>query len=272
MSRAPRQARGGAVTSRRRYLQTSQQGRRDDREARPSRVYQSGGRDERIGRRRRCAAAKRRRASPISARRSAAIFLRDAETDAQRLIKEPYRKPNIPAPEITSQIDYEKWGQITYNTDHALFADTKDRFPVEFFHLGMFFKKAVRMHVVENGEAREILYDTSYFNMPADSIARQLPPGAGFAGFRIQEAKDGALDWKKNDWVAFPRRVIFPRDRRIAPVWHVGARRRARHLAGGIERRIPRFHRDLHRAGDRRRRRRCMRCSKGRRSSAPIAS
>jgi len=122
---------------------------------------------------------------------------------AQRLVKEPFRQPNLPAPEITSQIDYEKWGQITYNTDHALFADTKERFPIEFFHLGMFFKKAVRMNVVENGAAREILYDTSSFNMPADSIARQLPPGAGFAGFRIQEAKDGALDWKKNDWVAF---------------------------------------------------------------------
>ena len=161
---------------------------------------------------------------------------------AQRLIKEPYRKPNIPAPEITSQIDYEKWGQITYNTDHALFADTKDRFPIEFFHLGMFFKKAVRMNVVENGEAREVLYDTSYFNMPADSIARQLPPGAGFAGFRIQEAQGRRARLEEERLGGVSGRVIFPRDRRIAPIWHVGARRRARYLAGGIERRIPRFH------------------------------
>ena len=67
----------------------------------------------------------------------------------------------------------------------------------------MFFKKAIRVHVLENGQAREVLYDPVYFNMPADSIAHNLPPGAGFAGFRIQEAKDGKLDWKKNDWVAF---------------------------------------------------------------------
>ena len=122
---------------------------------------------------------------------------------AQGLIKEPYRKPNIPAPDITSQIDYEAWGRITYNTDHAIFADTAERFPIELFHLGMFFKKAIRVHVLENGQAREVLYDPVYFNMPVDSIARKLPPGAGFAGFRIQEAKDGKLDWKKNDWVAF---------------------------------------------------------------------
>ncbi|WP_424362853.1 glucan biosynthesis protein [Methylocystis parvus] len=123
--------------------------------------------------------------------------------EAKRLAKEPYRQPNIPSPDITSQIDYEKWGHITYNTDHALFADTKERFPIEFFHLGMFFKRAIRIFAVESGEAREVLYDTSYFNMPENSIARKLPAGAGFAGFRVQESKDGPLDWKRNDWVAF---------------------------------------------------------------------
>ncbi len=123
--------------------------------------------------------------------------------EARRLVNQPFRPPASPNPEITSKIDYETWGHITYNTDHALYADTKERFPVEFFHLGMFFKKAVRIHAVQNGQAREILYDPVYFNMPEDSVARQLPPGAGFAGFRIQESKDGPLDWKKNDWVAF---------------------------------------------------------------------
>jgi periplasmic glucans biosynthesis protein len=125
------------------------------------------------------------------------------KAEAARLVKEPYRAPSIPNPEITSRIDYEAWGRITYNTDHALFAAGPERFPLEFFHLGMFFKKAVRIHQVESGQAREILYDPSYFNMPEDSVARQLSPGAGFAGFRIQESKDGPLDWKKNDWVAF---------------------------------------------------------------------
>ena len=125
------------------------------------------------------------------------------QEEAWRLIKEPYRPPAVPDPQITSKIDYEAWGKITYNTDYALYAADKERFPVEFFHLGMFFKKAVRIHKVDGGEAREILYDPAYFNMPEDSIAHQLSPGAGFAGFRLQESKNGQLDWKKNDWVAF---------------------------------------------------------------------
>ena len=125
------------------------------------------------------------------------------KAEAKRLIGEPYRPPLVPDPEITSKIDYEAWGKITYNTDYALYATGKERFPLEFFHLGMFFKKAVRVFKVEGGAAQEILYDPVYFNMPEDSIAKKLSPGAGFAGFRIQEAKDGELPWKKNDWVAF---------------------------------------------------------------------
>src|SRR5260370_39019707 len=66
------------------------------------------------------------------------------------------------------------------------------------------------MHVVENAPAgsiaREIIYDESYFDMPADSPARLLPKGSGFAGFRIQESRLGdqtKLDWRKSDWAVF---------------------------------------------------------------------
>ena len=122
---------------------------------------------------------------------------------ARRMAREPYAGPARPSPDIVAKINYEAWGKIKFDMDHALFADGPGRFPVSFFHLGMFFQKAVEMHVVDAGGARQIIYDQSYFEMPADSIAWKLPQGAGFAGLRIQEARDGALDWRKNDWVAF---------------------------------------------------------------------
>jgi glucans biosynthesis protein len=122
---------------------------------------------------------------------------------ARRMAGEPYAGPAHPAPDILRKIDYEAWGKIAFDADHALFANGPGRFPVTFFHLGMFFQKSVDMHVVDGGQAREIIYDQSYFAMPADSVARQLPKGAGFAGFRVQEPRDGQLDWRKNDWVAF---------------------------------------------------------------------
>jgi periplasmic glucans biosynthesis protein len=129
---------------------------------------------------------------------------------ARELAAQPYRPPQRVAPEIISKINYQSWGEIKFDTAHALYAEGPNRFPITFFHLGMFFPKSVEMNVVEGDRARQIIYDQSYFDMPADSIARNLPQGIGFAGLRIQEAKDNnELNWKRNDWVAFLGAAYF---------------------------------------------------------------
>jgi len=122
---------------------------------------------------------------------------------AEAMARSAYMAPPSPSPDILYQIDYDAHGKIRFKTDLALWANGPSEFPVTFFHMGRFFQKPVRMHVVEGGQAREIIYDTDYFDMPADSPARKLPDNTGFAGFRFQEARDGKLDWRKNDWVAF---------------------------------------------------------------------
>ncbi|MEQ1611898.1 MAG: glucan biosynthesis protein D, partial [Hyphomicrobiaceae bacterium] len=135
------------------------------------------------------------------------------KTRVRDLAANPYVAPPRPAPEIVSRIDYAIHGSLKYRTDVALFANGPGQFPATFFHLGQYFQKSVRMHVVEGGQAREIIYEPAYFDMPADSIARQLPANAGFAGFRFQESRKGhpsrggrdggTLDWRRNDWAAF---------------------------------------------------------------------
>jgi glucans biosynthesis protein len=142
-------------------------------------------------------------ASPLKLGPPAPFSFDSLKAAARRLAGEAYKGPARPSPEIVSKINYETWGKIKFNMDHALFADGPGKFPVSFFHLGMFFPKAVEMHVVSAGSARQIIYDQSYFDMPADLIAKNLPQGAGFAGLRIQEPRGGPLDWRTNDWVAF---------------------------------------------------------------------
>lgn len=122
---------------------------------------------------------------------------------ARRMARGPYEGPARPSPEILEKIDYDAWGKIQFNTQAAPFANGPGNFPVTFFHLGRYFQKAVDIHLVEGDSARAILYDPAYFDMPAGSPARQLPPGAGFAGFRFQEPRNGVIDWRKNDWAAF---------------------------------------------------------------------
>ncbi|WP_295550963.1 glucan biosynthesis protein [uncultured Pseudacidovorax sp.] len=130
--------------------------------------------------------------------------------DAQALAGQPYAQENRLPKDVLERIDYDAHGKIRFDTDYALFKDGPGAFPVTFFHLGRFFQVPVHMHVLENAGgdvfSREIVYDSAYFDMPADSPAKQLPDGAGFAGFRFQESRLGdqaKLDWRKNDWVAF---------------------------------------------------------------------
>ncbi|HEY8383724.1 MAG TPA: glucan biosynthesis protein D [Microvirga sp.] len=122
---------------------------------------------------------------------------------AADLAKAPYTPPPRAPAEILEQIDYDAHGKIKFKTDLALWANGPSDYPVTFFHLGRFFQAPVRMHVVEEGQAREIVYDDAYFDMPADSPAHKLPDNSGFAGFRFQESRNGRLDWRTNDWVAF---------------------------------------------------------------------
>lgn len=122
---------------------------------------------------------------------------------ARDLASKPYVEPAKPNPDITRRIDYDAHGKIKYRTDHALYGKTPGAYPITFMHVGQYFQKTVRMHALADGQAREIQYDQSLFDMPADSVARQLPsqPSA-FAGFWIREAKDQVTklgDWQKRE-------------------------------------------------------------------------
>lgn len=134
--------------------------------------------------------------------------------EARALAARPYTAPvTLPAP-ILNAINYKTLGFVRYDTDLALFKDGPGKFPVTFFMLGEYSRVPVHIHALEGHSgamaAREILYDPAYFHMPADSAARRLPPGAGFAGFRLQESRLAAApDWRTNDWVAFQGASYF---------------------------------------------------------------
>jgi periplasmic glucans biosynthesis protein len=111
---------------------------------------------------------------------------------------------------VLDRIGYDEHGKLKFNPDYALFRDGPGQYPVTFFALGKYFRTPVHMFVLsaagEAANASEILYDSTYFSMPANSPARELPKGAGFSGFRLQESRLGNvrnLDWHSNDWAAF---------------------------------------------------------------------
>src|SRR6202789_1730682 len=111
---------------------------------------------------------------------------------------------------VLDRIGYDEHGKLKFSPEHALFLDGPGQYPVTFFALGKYFRTPVHMFVLsaagEGANASEVLYDPVYFSMPKNSPARELPKGAGFAGFRLQESRLGDvrnLDWHSNDWAAF---------------------------------------------------------------------
>ncbi|MDN8614522.1 glucan biosynthesis protein [Variovorax ginsengisoli] len=161
---------------------------------------------------------------PAGARAAAGLrFSQPSPFSFERLValsKSLAAKPRVadaslPA-DVLQRIDYDAQGKIRFDTRNALFRDGPGAFPVTFFHLGRLAPVPVHMYLLEEARgdsfAREILYDAALFTMPADSPARQLPAGAGFAGFRLQESRLGeqaGRPWQDNDWVAFQGASYF---------------------------------------------------------------
>ncbi|MBV8741354.1 MAG: glucan biosynthesis protein D, partial [Sinobacteraceae bacterium] len=132
------------------------------------------------------------------------------------LAARPYQRDNSLPAALLDRIDYEEHGRIKFKPEDALYGAGPGEFPITFFHLGKYFRVPVHMYALAaadaSTQAREILYDPGYFDVPANSPAHELGKGAGFAGFRVQEGRLGnqqKLDWRSNDWVAFLGAAYF---------------------------------------------------------------
>jgi glucans biosynthesis protein len=115
--------------------------------------------------------------------------------EAKRLAERAYEAPVIRAPDILETIDYDAYQQIQFKPDRALWAQGGAPFPVQFFHLGRYFKAPVRIYVVQGGNAREIRYSTDYFAFGKTGLDKSLPADLGFAGFRIMDGQGTKTDW-----------------------------------------------------------------------------
>lgn len=124
--------------------------------------------------------------------------------EARSRARQDYAAPPQPDPAIVQKNDVLPYGRITYKPEAALFGNGPGAFPITFKLVGRYFTKSVRMHVVEGGEAKEILYSPDYFNIPDDHPMKALgsEPGA-FAGFWVQDSRLQG-DWTKTEpWATF---------------------------------------------------------------------
>ncbi|SMF82332.1 glucans biosynthesis protein [Tistlia consotensis] len=122
-------------------------------------------------------------------------FDRSALVDrARALAGEAYEAPEPRAAEALDKIDYDAYNELKYKASRALWQG-EVRYPVQFFHLGRYFKLPVTVYEVEGAVARKVLYDPSLFDYGNTGLADKLPDDLGFAGFRYMNPGEPPTDW-----------------------------------------------------------------------------
>ncbi|MFO0992006.1 MAG: glucan biosynthesis protein [Hyphomicrobiales bacterium] len=121
---------------------------------------------------------------------------------AKALAGEPYRPAAVPAAQTLDKIDFEQAIEINYRPEQTIWGDSET--PIRLFHPHKFAKEPVRVFLVDQGAAREVIYTADLFTFgPKAAFAKTLPHDVGFAGFRILNPH------KIGDWLAFQGASYF---------------------------------------------------------------
>ncbi|RZL99242.1 MAG: glucan biosynthesis protein D [Variovorax sp.] len=114
---------------------------------------------------------------------------------ARNLSQRAYEPHGRALPPDVAALDWDQYQAIRFKPGQGLWADEALRFQVRLFHLGLFFKRPVRMFDVVGGQAQELAYDPAMFDYGRSGLDGAKQPGdLGFAGFRVNVAPAFASD------------------------------------------------------------------------------
>ena len=109
---------------------------------------------------------------------------------AQRALERaaaPFHSPHADLPAVLrpENLDYDKYRQIEFRHDRALWAAAGLPFRVEFFHPGYLYQEPVHVNEFTPTHTQPIRFVQDFFNYHQLNIARQIPTDTGYAGFRV---------------------------------------------------------------------------------------
>ncbi|MDZ4791705.1 MAG: glucan biosynthesis protein [Hyphomicrobiales bacterium] len=104
---------------------------------------------------------------------------------ARTLAATPSNWPQVKLPEELRNLDYDGYRAVRFKKDSAIWAKDKVDTSLELFQAGYIFQDLVKVHLVEDGVAREFPYSSAMFEYgPKGKPPPENAPG-GFSGFRI---------------------------------------------------------------------------------------
>jgi periplasmic glucans biosynthesis protein len=109
---------------------------------------------------------------------------------AQRALEraqKPFHSPRADLPKVLRQdnLDYDKYREIRFRRDHALWSEDDLPFRVEFFHPGYLYQEPVHVNEFTATHVQPIRFVQEFFDYGKLDIANQIPSKTGYAGFRV---------------------------------------------------------------------------------------
>jgi len=113
------------------------------------------------------------------------------KASAARLGATPYQPHGRALPADVAALSWDQYQAIRFNDSQRLWADEPLAFRAGLFHLGLYFKRPVRIFEVADRRAREFPYSSALFDYGSSGLrGMRQPKDLGFAGFRLHWRQD----------------------------------------------------------------------------------
>ena len=126
-------------------------------------------------------------ASSFARLESAQVTLDYVAKRAEQRARKPFRSPRADLPEVLRQenLDYDKYREIEFRHEKALWSSENLPFRIEFFHPGYLYQEPIKVNEFTLTHVQSIRFVQDFFNYRGLKIQKQIPADTGYAGFRI---------------------------------------------------------------------------------------
>ena len=125
--------------------------------------------------------------TPCWAYEKAEVTLDYVAKKAEQRARKPFHSPRADLPAVlrADKLDYDKYREIEFRHERALWTADKLPFRVEFFHPGYLYEEPVHINEFTLTASQPVRFVQDFFNYRNLRIEKQIPANTGYAGFRL---------------------------------------------------------------------------------------
>jgi glucans biosynthesis protein len=128
---------------------------------------------------------------------SAEVTLEYVAQKAAQRARKPFHSPRADLPDFlrANRLDYDKYREIEFRHDKALWAAENLPFRVEFFHPGYLYEEPVHINEFTLTHVQSVRFVQDFFNYRRLRLPGHIPADTGYAGFRLLNQLNASNKW-----------------------------------------------------------------------------